>query len=97
MKKVLIPISEGFEEIETVSLVDILRRAGVEVVLAGLDSLEVKGAHDIRIKAEILLKDVVESEFDMIILPGGLPNAQILAKSEMVLDLLKNLIKRKNI
>ena len=43
-KKVIVPLAEGFEEIEALSIVDILRRAGIEVVMAGLESLHVKGA-----------------------------------------------------
>jgi len=75
MAKLLIPISSGFEEIETVSIIDICRRANIEVTVASIENIEVKGAHQITIKADALLCDIDEKDFDMITLSGGLPNA----------------------
>lgn len=72
MKKVLVPLAEGFEDIEAVSIIDVLRRGGVEVVTAALDkNLSVMAAHGIRMEAERCLADVIEEEYDAIILPGG--------------------------
>lgn len=90
MAKVLIPIATGFEEIEALSLVDILRRADIDVVTAGLDAELIKGAHGVKIKTDILLDLANSDEFDMIVLPGGLPGAEYLAKSEKVKSLLKD-------
>ena len=50
MKKVLVPIAEGFEEIEAITIIDVLRRGGIEVLVAGIGSLEIKGANGIIIK-----------------------------------------------
>lgn len=89
MSKVLIPLAVGFEEIEAMTLIDVLRRAGIEVVTAGLDRKMLQGAHGVNVEADTLLDSVSVSEFDMILLPGGLPGAEHLAKSEKVKSLLQ--------
>ncbi|WP_419766296.1 MAG: DJ-1 family glyoxalase III [Arcobacter sp.] len=89
MAKLLIPISNGFEEIETVSIIDICRRANIEVTIASIENIEVKGAHQISIKADTLLCDIEGKDFDMIALPGGLPNAFNLAEDELLQKTLK--------
>ena len=72
MAKALVPLAKGFEDIEAVAVVDILRRGGVEVVSAALGgSLEVESAHGITMKADRLFDDVVGDEYDAIVLPGG--------------------------
>ena len=71
-KKVLLPLASGFEEIEFVSIADILRRARLEVVVASLDeNLLVVGAHELAIKADCVLESVEISHFDAIALAGG--------------------------
>lgn len=89
MKKVAVMFADGFEEIEAVSVVDILRRAGVEVKMVGLNKKSVKGAHDIEMIAQMVLDDLEVKDFDMIVLPGGLPGAKYLAKSDKLLEVLK--------
>ena len=89
MKKVLLILAEGFEETEAVAPADVLIRVGVRVVLAGLDSLRVKGAHGIGIAADVLLEDVADETFDAVFLPGGLPGAANLLASETVGRILK--------
>jgi len=72
MKKVLVPLAEGFEDIEAVAIIDVLRRGGVEVVTAALgDERLVPSAHGVRMAADALLGDVLEDAYDAIILPGG--------------------------
>lgn len=85
---VLVLMAMGFEEIEAISIIDILRRADIEVVTAGLDRTTVTGAHGVHIIADVLLDDINEEEFEMVVLPGGLPGAEHLAKSEKVQNLL---------
>ena len=72
MKTALVPLADGFEDIEAVSIIDVLRRGGVQVVTAALgqDRL-VRSAHGIRMEADALLSEAIEDEFDAIILPGG--------------------------
>lgn len=72
MAKVLVPLAKGFEDIEAVTVVDVLRRGGVEVVTASIsDSVEVESAHGIAVKADALFRDVSGDEYDAIVLPGG--------------------------
>ena len=92
MKKVLVVLADGFEEVEAISPADVLKRSGADVVLASLekysDNLEVRGAHDIRFKCDVLLDDVLGQKFDAIILPGGMPGATNLAASPSVKKLI---------
>jgi protein deglycase len=69
--RVLCLVADGFEELETIAPVDLLRRAGVEVVLAALDDLDVVGRNGIRITADKRLVDVVDDAFNLLLLPGG--------------------------
>lgn len=80
-KKVLVVLAEGFEEIEAITPIDVLRRAGVEVVTAGVGSRLVTGAHGIPVQADMVIEDV-EFLADAVVLPGGLPGADNLAKSK---------------
>jgi 4-methyl-5(b-hydroxyethyl)-thiazole monophosphate biosynthesis len=88
-KRVLLPLATGFEEIEAITIADVLRRADVEVVLAGLEELHVKGAHGIIVVADALFADLDGDTFDMIALPGGLPGAFHLAEHQGLQTLLK--------
>jgi len=88
MPKVLVPIATGFEEIEAITIIDVLRRADIEVLTAGIDRKCVKGAHGIEIKTELHIDDTNSEEFDMIILPGGMPGALNLKNSPKIQSLL---------
>lgn len=75
-KKIAVHLADGFEEIEAVSIIDVLRRAGLEVlVVSVMQKPEVKGAHQLRIMADILFEHVNYDEILMIVLPGGMPGA----------------------
>lgn len=90
MAKVLIPLAEGFEEIEAIGVVDILRRGGVEVVMASIgDGLDVQAAHGTTVRADALFQDVAADLFDAIILPGGGAGMENLRASDAVLDRLR--------
>lgn len=78
MVRVLVPFATGVEETEMVAIVDILRRAGVEVCMASLDGVAVRGRSGITIQPDADLADVVAEDWDMVVLPGGLPNAHLL-------------------
>ncbi|WP_434683859.1 DJ-1 family glyoxalase III [Pseudanabaena minima] len=77
MIRVLIPLFEGFEEIEAVTVIDVLRRGEIEVVTAGLVTTTVMGAHAITIIADTLLDQVDASQFDAIVLAGGAGTFQL--------------------
>lgn len=91
-KKVLVPLAESFEEIEFVSIVDVLRRARLEVCVAALDdNLIVKGAHAICIKADCSLKILDYKDFDAIALAGGYYGMMNLKQNKEILRILKGL------
>ena len=89
MANILIPISNGFEEIEAISIIDVCRRANIEVTIAAVEDLTTIGAHNIKIQADCKIEDISSDNFDMIVLPGGLPNAFTLAENSRVQLLLK--------
>jgi 4-methyl-5(b-hydroxyethyl)-thiazole monophosphate biosynthesis len=70
-KRVLCLLADGFEEIETVTPVDLLRRAGVEVVIAALRGTGATGRSGICLTADAALEDVSDSDFDLLMIPGG--------------------------
>jgi len=91
MPSVLVPLAPGFEDLEATTIVDILRRAGVEVITAGLAPGLVQGSRGLRVQPDACLDEVVERDFDMIALPGGLPGSEHLKNDPRVLALLKRL------
>jgi len=88
MKRVLCVLENGFEEIEAIAPVDLLRRAGVEVVMAGACSLEVTGKCGVNVKADVLLGSVSGDDFDALFLPGG-PAVMELRKNAEVIALIR--------
>ena len=77
IKKVLIPLAEGFEEIEAISIVDVLRRAEINVTIVSVTGkIDVNGSHQIRIRADELFENINFSTMDMIVLPGGMPGSK---------------------
>ena len=72
MARVLVPLADGFEEVEALTIVDVLRRGGQEVVTAAVgESLETKGAHGVQVRADALFSEVEGDPFGAIVLPGG--------------------------
>ncbi|MCG8124987.1 MAG: DJ-1/PfpI family protein, partial [Candidatus Thiodiazotropha taylori] len=78
MARVLVPLAQGCEELEAVTITDLLTRAGVTVVTAGLDENPVKASRGVTLLPDTTLDDVNADEFDMVVLPGGLPGADYL-------------------
>ena len=77
MAKTAIFLADGYEEIEALAIVDIFRRAGIELDMVSIsDELLTNGSHGIQVMADMLLKDVGFDEYDMLILPGGLKGMQ---------------------
>jgi len=93
MASVLIPLAPGFEELEAVALIDVLRRGGIEVVTAYIeDELHkdmVLGANGIVIKADTSINSVIVEDFDMMLLPGGWGGTHALAQNAKVQELLR--------
>lgn len=67
----LIILSDGFEDVEAIATIDILRRSNIKVVTSSLENKQVTSSHNIKIESEILLKDAILNEYDFLILPGG--------------------------
>jgi 4-methyl-5(b-hydroxyethyl)-thiazole monophosphate biosynthesis len=91
MAKVLVPLAAGCEELEAVTIIDLLRRAGVEVVTAGLQPGIVKASRGTQLVPDTILDNVLRDDFDMVVLPGGMPGAQHLKDDSRVQALLKRL------
>ncbi len=88
MKKVLIPLAPGFEEIEALAVVDILRRAGAEVVMAGTVEGPIRGRNNIRVLADKDLDETLDDDFDMIVLPGGAEGTRHLKEDRRITRIL---------
>ncbi|MDP4088831.1 MAG: DJ-1/PfpI family protein [Bacillota bacterium] len=89
MKRVLLLLAEDFEEIEALTVVDVLRRAEVQVDMCALKGEYVKGSHGIEVKSDMKLDDVDDRNYDAIVLPGG-PGTENLRNNVRVLQLVKD-------
>ncbi|MFT2110877.1 DJ-1 family glyoxalase III [Marinomonas sp. 2405UD68-3] len=90
MATLLVPIANGSEEIEAITIIDVLRRGGVEVVVASIhESKTICAARGSKIEADELLTDVQDSMFDAIALPGGMPGAENLRECKLLIDILE--------
>ncbi|PJZ25228.1 protease [Leptospira hartskeerlii] len=89
MPKVLVPFADGMEEMEAVIVVDVLRRAGIEVISAGISTKNVTASRGVKLVSDSLLSEIDPSSFDMIILPGGNQGTKNLNANSLVSDILK--------
>ncbi len=94
--KAVVVLTEGFEEIEALATVDILRRAGVEVVIASLGASVVEGSRKIRVMADKRLSEINSDNYDALILPGG-PGYKSMANSQSVLNMVRDFDRKKKI
>lgn len=90
MKKIVVLVVPGFEEIEFSAPVDILRRLGFEVITAGIEGREVKGAHGVAILADTLLSSVSAEDVDALVLPGG-PGSWLMRDTPAVTNLVRKI------
>ncbi len=89
MPRVLMPLAPGFEELEAITLSNILRRAGVEVVTAGLHPGTVCASRGTVVVPDTELEKVMDEPFDLVVLPGGLPGADNLRDDPRIIHLLQ--------
>ena len=92
MPRILVPLAEGCEEIEAVTVIDLLRRARFEVVAAGLAEGSVRASRGVVLVPDTTLDAALESgadAFDMVVLPGGGPGSERLAEDPRILELLR--------
>ena len=81
-KKVLVPIAEGTEEIEAVTIIDVLRRAGAAVTVASVSELQITASRGVKLVADKLIGECVDETYDLVVLPGGMPGAEHLRNSK---------------
>lgn len=91
MPKVLVPLAQGCEEIEAVTVIDILRRAGITVVSAGLDSQPVRASRGVVLVPDTTLDTALNDSFDMVVLPGGQPGTDNLNADKRIIALLQKM------
>jgi len=91
MARVLVPLAEGCEELEAVTVIDLLRRAGIEVISAGLEQGSIKASRGLVLVPDMTLDqalDPAQAGYDMIVLPGGLPGADHLNNDSRIQKLI---------
>jgi len=103
-QKVLLPLADGFEELEAVTVIDVLRRAGIEVIVAdlgesgrsdmGAGARLVRGSHDIHLATDATLDEVDLGDVEAVVMPGGLPGATNLQVDARVLDACRYMAER---
>lgn len=91
MPKVLVPLAQGCEEIEAVTVIDLLRRAHIDVTSAGLDAHPVRASRGVMLLPDTTLEAAMQHEFDMIVLPGGQPGTNNLKADPRILSLLQKM------
>lgn len=89
--QILVPLAPGFEETEAVTIIDVLRRAELEVVVAGLEPGPIEGSHGITIQPDVFLGDVADRAFGAVVLPGGMPGSQHLTDHDGLQALVKRI------
>lgn len=89
MKRVLVPLAPGFEEIEAVTIIDILRRADVHVTVAGTSAGPITGSRSVAVVPDTTLDAVAQDRFDMVVLPGGGPGTEQLRRDARVAAIVK--------
>lgn len=91
MARVLVPLAQGCEELEAVTIIDLLRRAEIDVVTAGLDGKPVKASRGVVLIPDTNLDAILDEHFDMLVLPGGLPGSDHLDNDPRIHSLIKRL------
>ena len=89
MTRVLIPIADGSEELEAVTLIDLFRRAGFDVTIAGLAAGPVRASRETVLVPDARIDEIASQRFDLVALPGGLPGARRLGDSEILAGILR--------
>ncbi len=89
-KKVLVAIADGTEELEAVTIIDVLRRAEAEVTVASVGAKQVTASRGVNLVADAVISDCVGTVYDLIVLPGGMPGAEHLRDSSELTEMLKD-------
>lgn len=89
--RVLVPLAQGCEELEAITIIDLLRRAGIEVISAGLDAENITASRGVKLIPDTDLESALKDDYDMIVLPGGLPGADNLDNDDRLKSALKKM------
>jgi protein deglycase len=96
MPTVLVPLAQGCEELEAVTIIDLLRRAGIEVITAGLDDKPVVASRGVKLIPDMTLDEALSRDFTMLVLPGGLPGADNLNADARIGQLIQRMAEKGN-
>lgn len=91
MKSVLVPLAQGSEELEAVTVLNILRRAGIEAVSASLDGQPIRGSRGTMLIPDTSLDEALKRNFDMVVLPGGQPGTNNLKADARIIKLVQRM------
>jgi len=92
--RVLVPLANGFEEIEAMNIIDILRRAGADVVTAGITDGVITGRSNVKVTPDVSLDVALDGDlFDMIVLPGGMPASKVLRDDPRIIATIRQMKK----
>jgi len=91
MARVLVPLAPGCEELEAVTIIDLLRRGGIEVISAGLKPGIIKASRGTQLLPDITLDEALVEDYDMVVLPGGMPGAQHLREDARIIALIQKM------
>jgi 4-methyl-5(b-hydroxyethyl)-thiazole monophosphate biosynthesis len=91
MAKVLVPLADGCEELEAVTIIDLLRRAGIQVVTAGLKPGIVLASRGVQLVPDLTLDVALQDDYDVVVLPGGMPGASHLKEDLRIIELLRKM------
>ena len=97
MAKVLVLLAPGFEEVEAVTVIDLLRRAEISVTVAGLKTDQIEGSHKIEIKTDANFQDIDPEDYDVLVLPGGQPGTYNLASNAWVIETIRAFDRQKKL
>lgn len=94
MPRVAVILADGFEEVEAMAIIDVLRRAEIDTVVAGLHDGRITSSRKVNVIPDTVIDTVKAEDFDMIVLPGGQPGADNMNADTRVKDLIRNFIKK---
>lgn len=92
--RAIVPLADGFEEIEGITIIDLLRRARIDVTVAGVHGMTATGSHGIGVRCDALLEDCDFTMADALVLPGGMPGTRELSHSAVVRDAVARMAER---
>jgi 4-methyl-5(b-hydroxyethyl)-thiazole monophosphate biosynthesis len=92
MKRAVVLLADGFEEVEAITQIDFLRRAGIETIVLGVTGRDVVGGHDIRVNTDITVDEWADG-FDAVVVPGGAEGARNIAANQEAMTLIERAMK----